>query len=401
MEQRERVSAAVVLIVFLIAAIIGYLIIIPVPTSYSLVFGNFPSNTGANSTHNPPPTPQQGFFYNLTSYVGGNPNSENLTYPVGTFGVFYNEANSTLSTAGSFTLSSSLFGSSSYNIGVATNSRDTYFLVMNISSVSGPPTLKVALNGNYFYQEVPTSGTVVLKMPRVNSGNDTVSVYNDLNGFAFSQSLTFNSISIIQESPNNVSSTNQITIPSFDGLGNFYVQYTPIGAGNLHVNLNGYALSTAGQANGTPVSIRVPASIIDQLIPVGNSPILPMNFDLGFLVDPNSRYEIANAGMVYQTPYLAQNNLTVPYTVQVSQSGYVLTFYVSSVIKQDDVNFTVYPSGAKFGMSASNINTGENVLILPPGDFAGSQSGNNYTGTLTMSSNGLIIPEYVSIRPAP
>ncbi len=400
MEQRERVSAAVVLIIFLIGAIIAYLIIIPPPTSYSLVFGNFSSSSSSGS-HTPPPVQQPGFFYNLTSYVGGNPISENLTYPVGTFGVFYNEANSTLSTQGSFSLTSSLIGSASYNVGVNTNTQDTYFLVMNISSVSGPPILKVALNGNYFYQEAPSSGVVVLKMPQANSGKNTISIYNDLNGFAFSQSIDFNSISVIQESPNNVSSVNQVVIPTFDGLGNFYVQYTPIGTGNLNVGLNGYTLSAAGQSNGTPMTIRVPPSVIDQMIPTGSSPILPMNFELGFIVSPNSRYEIANAAMVYQTPYLAQNNLTIPYTVQVSNSDYVLTLYVNSIIKSGNIDFTVYPSGATFNMSSSKLTTGENVLVLPYSDFAGSQSGNSYTGTITMTSDGLVIPEYVSLRSTP
>lgn len=396
MEQRERVPAAVILIVFIIGATVIYLVTLPAPIAYSLVFGNFSQQT---STVNNTSVPKGAFYAPITTYVGGNPSAQSTSYSFGTFGASYNEYNSTLSSTSPFTLSASLFGSSSYNVGFNGSSADSYFVTINISSVSGSPKITVLLNGNSFYSTLPSDNEqIVLRVPGARNGNNVLSIQVSLNGFAFSQSASFNGVSITQMFQNNASHYVSATIPTFSGIGNFYLQYTPIGTGNMTISVNGEVMQRISQASDNPVNITIPPSIVNQAISPGTSPILPVTFDLGFTVGPKSTYELANVGLVYQVPQIASNNITLPFSVPTTTGNYILTLYISSIIKQGQVSFSVYPSGATFSIPAANLATGENILILPYSDFQGQQAGGDYSGTITIKSDGLVIPQYIELK---
>jgi hypothetical protein len=398
MEGRERISAAVILIIFLIGAIVIYLVMIPQPVAYNLLFGNFSQSSG--STPPPPPTPLGSFYTPLSSYIGGNPTVFNTTYSLGTFAVSYSRVNSTVGGSSPFSLTSSIFGSSSSSIGFYGTPSDAYFLTINLSSVSGSPKLVASLNGNDFYNTLPPSNEIItLKLPNVNNGKNIVSVTNNLNGFAFTQGIDFNNISITQMASLNSSKTLTASIPTLSGLGNFYMQYTPIGYGNLSISANGYDLARISNGTDTPTTILLPPSVVNSAVGSGTSAILPATFNLGFVVEPATTYEIANTGIVYQTPVITVNSPTVQYSIKETDGEYVMILYVNSIIKQGNVTFGFYPSGKTYQISAANLATGENIIILSNASLAGQTINGNYTGTVTMSSNGLIIPQYLSIKP--
>ncbi len=397
-EGRERVPAAVILIIFLIGAIVIYLVTIPQPVAYSLVFGNFSnSHSGTNSTS----SAQHGSYYDqLTAYIGGNPSTVNTTYSIGTFSASYNEYNSTVGGANTFTLTSSIFGSSSYNMGFNGSSADTYFLAINITSVSGTPKLRLSLNGNYFYTVIPAGNEqILLQLPAAINGKNTLSIYNNLNGFAFTQAISFSEVAITQMAGDNASHYGTVTALTLSGLGNYYLTYTPIGYGNLTISANGYDLTKLSAASDTPTTIMLPSDVVNKAIGSGASAILPATFNLGFVVSQSSTYEIANAGLVYEMPYVAPNTISVPYSVKGTSGEYVMTFYVDSIMEPGSVSFTFYPSGQSYQISAANLVAGENIIILPNSALSVTQLDGNYTGTMSISSTGLVIPQYVQIKP--
>jgi hypothetical protein len=332
--------------------------------------------------------------------LGGNPSAINSTYALGTFGVSYNEYNSSSSSASPFTLTSSIFGSSSYNAGFNGTPSDTYFLTIDIGSVSGSPNLKVSLNGNYFYSAIPAANEqIVLRLPAVSKGNNVVSVYNNLNGFALTQAISFQNATVTQMYSNNASHYSTVTALTLSGIGNYYLQFTPIGYGNLSVSVNGYQLAQMTSASDTPLTMQIPPNVVNQAIKPGTSPVLPVAFNVGFIAGQGSTYEIANGGLVYSMPEVTPNSFTIPYTVKKTSGEYVLTFYANSIIKQGPVTFSIYPSSQSFQIPATNLIAGENILILPNSSLAGQLVNGNYTGTMTLSTTGLIIPTYLSLTP--
>ncbi len=398
-DDRERIPAAVVLIIFLIGAVVVYLVTIPQPVAYRLIFGNFStsSHTGTNNSGNV--APPSSFYYPITSYLGGNPAATNSTYPLGTFGAAYSEYNSSLSSSSPFTLTSSIFGSSSYNAGFNASAEDSYFLLLDVGSVSGNPTLKVALNGNYFYQSTPASNEhILLRLPQASSGNNIVSIYNYLNGFALTQAISFTNVSVIQQYSNNVSHYSSVTPVTLSGLGNYYLQFTPIGYGNLSVTVNGYQLTQLSSSSDVPLTFIIPPSVVNQAIKPGNAAIMPITFNAGFSVGQKSTYEVANAAIIYTMPEVNSASMTIPYTVKETTGEYILTFYVNNILKQGNVTFSLYPSGQTFQIAASNLVTGDNILILPNSAFGGQAVSGNLTGTVTLSTNGLVIPSYLAIK---
>ena len=397
-EGRERIPAAVILIIFLIGAIVIYLITIPQPVAYSLVFGNF--SNSHSSTNATLATQPGSYYYALTSYIGGNPSTVNTTYSVGTFSASYDEYNSTVGGATTFTLTSSIFGSSSYNIQFNGLSADAYFLAINITSVSGTPKLSVSLNGNSFYNTLPAGNEqILIKLPQAVNGRNTLSIYNDLNGLAFTQAISFSAVAVTQMAGNNDSHYATVTALTLSGLGNYYLTYTPIGYGNLTVSANGYDLAELTNASDTPMTVMLPSYVVDKAIGTGTSAILPATFNLGFVVSKDSTYEIANTGLTYEMPEITPNSVTIPYSVKESSGEYVMTFYVDSIMEPGDVSLGFYPSGRIYQISSANLVTGENIIILSNSSLAGAMSDGNYTGTISISSTGLVIPQYLEIKP--
>jgi hypothetical protein len=399
-EGRERIPAAVILIIFLIGAIVVYLITIPQPVAYKLIFGNFSTNTTTNKTHLSGPVGS--FYFPITSYLGGNPSVINSSYTLGTFGATYNEYNSTIGNANQFTLTSSIFGSSSYNVGFNGTPGDDYFLSMYVSSVSGSPKLSVSINGNSFYSTLPASTEkIVIKIPSVNKGNNVISIFNNLNGFAFTQGITFSNVSVTQMYSNNASHYSSVTAITLSGFGNYYLEFTPIGYGNITVSVDGYPLEKFSSASDNPITLMIPASVVNQAIKTTASAVLPVTFNVGFTVNQQSTYEIANAALVYSLPQIKQNSMTIPYSVKrTNSSQYVLTFYVNNILESGNVNFNFYPSGASFQIPSTNLVTGENILLISASSLSGDVVSGNFTGTVQLSTNGLIIPDYIALKSA-
>ncbi|MCL5009745.1 MAG: hypothetical protein M1433_02075 [Candidatus Parvarchaeota archaeon] len=397
---RERVTAAVILIVFLMAAIFLYLILLPQPVTYSLIYGNFNNNSISNNTsHNPIPN---SFYYPISSYVGGNQLPSNYSYQMGTFDVSYNVYNSTTYTNSPFSLSSSIFGPSSYNIGFNGSMSDAYFIGIRVGSVSGSPNLKLSLNGNNFYTGAASSGeNLTLSVPGVINGKNTITISNYLNGFAFSQSIDFSNVSVTQMYKVSVSHSTSTSINTLDGLGNFYLQFTPIGQGPLSVYINGQQLTALTTGNDNPTTMIIPSEIVNNATAQSNSPATPVTFNTVFSVEgQGSSYEIANCNIVYSEPNIALQKVVIPYSVKQSSSGYVLVLYVSSILKEGDTNFELYPSGDIFQIASSALTVGQNALVLPSGALSGEPFNGNFTGTITVSSTGLIIPKYLDLKPS-
>ncbi len=393
-----RVSAAVMLVIFLIAAIFVYLILLPAPVTYNLIYGNFSNQPISNSSQ---PIAAGSFYYPITSYVGGSPSAQNYSYNLGTFGISYSVYNSTVSGSAPFQLTSSIFGSSSYNINFNGSSTDKYFITLTIGKVSGSPRLKISLNGDYFYSAIPASGEkVTLAIPGVVNGKNIVSIYNDLNGLAFTQSISFSNVSITQTHSVSVFRSLSTSVLTIDGLGNFYLQFIPIGQGNLSVYVNNEPLASISSGRDVPLTIMLPPSIVNSAIAHSTSPMVTANFDTTFAVaGANTSYEIANGNIIYSAPVIPSQNLTFQYTLPQTSGEYIFTFYLDSILKQGQVTFSFYPSGQSFQISSSNLMTGQNTLILPVSALSSQISNGNYTGTVSVSSTGLVIPQYISIKP--
>lgn len=390
---RERVSAAVILIVFLIAAVFIYLIMLPPNVTYSLIYGNFSNSNNSNSTQ----APTGSFYSPVNSYVGSNPNIQNFSYPLGTFGVSYSTQNSTLSSSSPFKLTSSIFGASSYNIGFNGSSSDKYFVSINLGKVSGSPNLKISLNGNYFYSTIPVSGeNITLPIVNASNGKNTLSIYNYLNGFAFTQSISFSNVSVTQVHEVSGSYTVSTTVATFDGLGNFYLDFTPIGHGNLTVLVNSEDITSIASGSDYPVSAKLPTSVVNSAVSSAN---LSADFSTKFMTSgSNSTYDIANANIVYSMPIIAPQDATIPYSITKISGQYTLTFYISTIVNNGDLVFSFYPSGNSFTIQSSNLGTGINELVVPASALSGQISNGNYTGSISVSSTGLMALKYLDIK---
>ena len=394
----DRVSAAVVLIVFLIAIVVLYLVLVPAPVAYQLITGRniTPPSTNVTTTA---PQPAQ-FYYPISNYVGGTSAPKSYSYQLGTFGVSNHEYNSTIGATKPFTLTSSIFGSSNYNIKFNATASDSYFLLMNVSSVSGSPVLQTYINGHSFYRSMPAGGEeIALSVPSVRSGSNVVSIYNYLNGFALSEGISFNSVQLVQMSYNNAPGFVPEKVITLSGIGNFYVDYFPIGSGQLQVAVNNTVISTIENGSDMEINLTIPPSLIEKIIPQSTQQVLPITFGVAFLPGKKASYEIGDAQLVYQLPAISMNNITVPFTVNSSGKQYLLTVYVNNVISGGDLNFMFSPSDAHISIPASRLALGTNVLIIPPYYLAGLPVDHNYTGTVTVSSSGLLIPSYIAIKP--
>ncbi len=188
----------------------------------------------------------------------------NITYPLSNFIVSYKATNSSVSVKGPFSLTSSIFGGSSYNIKFNGSQKDKYYLILSIGKVSGSPYLKVSINGNYFYTIIPTSQeTIKLSIPDINNGTNTLSIYNYVNGFSFGETINFNSVSLIQTSFINNSHFESVEIPSFSGIGNFYFYAIPIGIGAFGININGINLVNV-TASDQPIDMLIPHNAVEK-----------------------------------------------------------------------------------------------------------------------------------------
>ncbi|MCL4399566.1 hypothetical protein M1293_03640 [Candidatus Parvarchaeota archaeon] len=394
----DKVSAAVVLIVFMIAIVVLYLILVPAPVAYQLITGKNITSPTQNVTHS---SPQQAeFYYPISNYVGETASPQSYSYQLGTFGVSYKEYNSTIGVTKPFTLTSSIFGSSNYNIKFNATTSDSYFLIMNISSVSGSPSFQVYINGHSFYRSLPAGGEdIALSIPSIRQGSNVLSIYNYLNGLALSEGISFSSVQLIQMSYNNAPDFVSTKVMTLSGIGNFYLDYFPIGTGPLQVKINNTVVSSIENGSDSEVNITIPPSLLDSIIPQSNQQVLPITFGVGFIPGKTAVYEIGDAQLVYQLPAISQNNLTVPFSVNASGKQYLLTLYLNNIISSGSVNFKFSPSEASISIPGSKLTLGTNVLIIPPYYLAGLPMDNNYTGTLTISSDGLLIPSYVAIKP--
>ncbi|MGC8516673.1 MAG: hypothetical protein ACP5MT_02150 [Candidatus Acidifodinimicrobium sp.] len=398
-EQVERLSAAVAVLLFLLVGIMIYLFLIP-PSAVTSIVGNFTNLTYTNSSAT---APQKAiYYYPITSYIGGNAQSVNFTYPFEGFTVSYSAVNSSISEK-PFTLTSSIFGSSSNNLKFTGNSSDRYYLILNISSVSGTPYLKLQINGKYFYSSIADKGILRVAVPPVNTGENILSIDNYLNGFALTQSISFSNVSLVQTSFINTQFSKSVEIPSMLGLGNYILQFTPIGYGNMSVSANGVGISYITNGSNVPISLSIPESVVNSGIPTSsgkNNGIIPLTFNLLFSVSEGGRYMVTDNDLLYELPPIPVKQISIPYSVKASSSSYIFSLDVSSIVRSGYVNITFYPSGISLSIPASSLSTGENIVVAPAAYLAGDEVNGDYTGTITLASDGLIMPSSLTITPS-
>ena len=388
---RQPISAAVILIVMMLAAVVIYLIIIPVPISSSLIFGNSPGS--ANATNNAV------FTHNFDTYVGGNPSASTSTYSLGTFSVSAKNITSLLAYTNSQKLTSWLFGTASSNIQFPGDSADSYAVEINVSTVSGTPFLSLSLNGNNFYKAIPTAGEeITVDLPKAQNGNNTLSITNNLNGWAFAQSIGFANVSVTHTALKNSSESTSTSVPTIFGLGQLVVQYLPIGQGTLFTNINGTNIGHTQVGNDTEVNMTIPPSLLSELIPNSSSTTVSVPLKVGFSASAGGNFVVTGASILYVLPSVPEKAITTPYTISATTGNYVVILYVNSVIKQGNISFSVYPSGALFSIPAAKLTLGENVVVLPSASLASQPSKGTYSGTITVSSSGLFVPTYLSIK---
>ena len=394
--ERERIPAVVVLMLILIGSIVIYLLLVPAPVAYKLLGIN-------NTSVSTPSVPAGEYYQNLDTYIGGNSKSVNTSYTLGTFGVNYPIINSTIFNASSVSIGSSIFGSSSYNINLNLSQSSDYFIEITVQSVSGTPRLSFSLNGNSFFSTLPAKNeTIIKEIPNTGTGKYVLSVTDSLNGFALSQSFKLAKIKIIKEQGKNNANILPIKVLTFSGVGDYSIVYTPIGYGNLNVSVNGQVISSINNGDNSQLTVNIPSIVISKAIRNSNlsssSIILPLLFNVGFQPAENVSYEIANAYLNYTIPYIAANSPTVYYSVNATHGNYLLTLYVSSIIRKGNIYLYFTPSGANLTIAANTLSDGENVLLIPSNFIGVTATNGNYSGTIKLSTSGLVIPSYISIK---
>ncbi|MCL5106655.1 MAG: hypothetical protein M1322_00840 [Candidatus Parvarchaeota archaeon] len=394
--ERERIPAVVALMLILIGSIVIYLLLVPPPVAYKLLGIN-------NSSVSTPSIPAGEYYYGLNTYIGGNSQPVNDSYTLGTFGVDYPLINSTVFNASGVSIGSSIFGSSSYDINLNSSQSYLYFVEITVQSVSGTPKLTLSLNGNSFFSTLPAGNeTIIKEIPAGKAGKDVLSVTDSLNGFALSQSFKLSKIEVIKEYGKNNEQVIPVKVLTFSGVGDYSIGYSPIGYGNLNVSVNGQTISSISNGNDSQITVDIPSIVISKAVRASNlsssSIILPLLFNVGFQPEQNVSYEIADAYLNYRIPYIAENSPTIYYSVNATNGNYLLTLYVSSIIQNGNVYLYFTPSGANLTISADTLSTGENVVLIPASDLGVNAVNGNYSGTIKMSANGLIIPSYLSIK---
>ena len=394
--ERERIPAVVVLMLILIGSIVIYLLLVPPPVAYKLLGIN-------NSNVSVPSIPVGEYYQNLNTYIGGNSQPVNTSYLLGTFGVNYPIVNSTIFNSSQVSVSSSIFGSSSYDISLNLSQSSAYFIEVVVESVSGTPKLSFSLNGNSFFSTLPSSNEIINEeIPAGKTGKNVIAITDNLNGFALSQSFKLAKIEIIREQGKNNANNVPIKVLTFSGVGDYSVVYTPIGYGNLNVSVNNQVISSIRIGNDSQLTVNIPSIIISKAIRASNlsssSIVLPLLFNVDFQPALNVSYEIANAYLNYTIPYIAANSPTFYYSVNATNANYLLTLYVSSIVRKGNVYLYFTPSGANLTIAANTLSDGENVLLIPSNFIGATETNGNYSGTIKLSTNGLIIPLYVSIK---
>ncbi len=394
--ERERIPAVVVLMLILIGSIVIYLLLVPAPVAYKLLGITNTSNVSVS-------VPVGEYFYNLNTYLGGNSQPSQTSYSLGTFGVNYPIINSTIFNKSGVSIGSSIFGSSSYDIDFNSSNTYTYFVEITVESVSGTPKLTFSLNGNSFFDTLPAvNETITEKIPSTKVGKNILSITDNLNGFALSQSFKLYSVKVIAEHGKNNSNTIPVNVLTFSGAGDYVLNYTPIGYGDLNVLVNGQTVSSITSGDDSLISIPVPSVIISKAIRNSNvsssSIILPITFNVDFQPAENVSYEIADASLDYNIPYIASNSPTIYYSVNATTNNYMLTIYLSSIINKGNIYLYFTPSSVNLSMSSSTLSIGENVLLIPYSYLGTSAVKGNYSGTIKLSSNGLLIPSYISLK---
>lgn len=394
--ERERIPAVVVLMLILIGSIVIYLLLVPPPVAYKLLGIN-------NTSVSTPSIPAGEYYQNLDTYIGGNSKSVNTSYTLGTFGVNYPLFNSTIFNASTVSIGSSIFGSSSYNIDLNLSQSSDYFIKIIVQSVSGTPKLSLSLNGNSFFSTLPVKNeTIIKEIPASQTGKSILSITDSLNGFALSQSFKLAKIEVIKEQGKNNANILPIKVLTFSGVGDYSIVYTPIGYGNLNVSVNGQVISSINNGNNSEITVNIPSIVISKAIRASNlsssSIILPLLFNVGFEPAENVSYEIANAYLNYTIPYIASNSPTVYYSVNATKGNYLLTLYISSIIRKGNIYLYFTPSGANLTIAANTLSDGENVLLIPSNLIGVTATNGNYSGTIKLSTNGLVIPSYISLK---
>ncbi len=394
--ERERIPAVVALMLILIGSIVIYLLLVPPPVAYKLLGIN-------NTTVKTPSIPKGEYYQNLNTYIGGNSKPVNTSYVLGTFGVNYPIFNSTIFNASQVSIGSSIFGSSSYDISLNLSNSYTYFIEVIVQSVSGTPKLSFSLNGNSFFSALPTGNeTIIEKIPAGNVGKNVIAITDSLNGFALSQSFKLAKINIIKEYGKNNANIVPIKVLTFSGVGDYSIVYTPIGYGPLNVSVNNEVISSIHSGNDSQITVNIPSILIAKAVRNSNvsssSIVFPLLFNVGFQPARNVSYEIANAYLNYTIPYIASNSPTVYYSVNATKENYLLTLYVSSIIRKGNIYLYFTPSGANLTMAANTLSDGENVLLIPSNLMGVTATNGNYSGTIKLSTSGLIIPSYISIK---
>ncbi len=393
--ERERVPAVVILILLLIGAVVIYVLLLPAPVAYKLL--------GINNTSVVTPSiPTGEYFHYLNTYIGGNSQPINTTYTIGTFGVDYPLLNSTIFNKTGVSIGSSILGSSSYNFDFNSSKQAVYFIEITVQSVSGTPKMSFSLNGHSFFSTLPIKNeTIIEKVPAALQGKNILSITDSLNGFAFTQSFTLSSVKIVKETGKNNEYTVPVKVLTFSGVGDYSIEYTPIGIGGLNVSINNELVSSIKSGDDVLQNISIPTSIVSMAIKNSNSPssslILPLLFNVAFQPAENVSYEIADASLDYEIPFIAQNSPAVYYSVNATKGNYILTLDIESIVRKGNVYLYFTPSGENLTMNAAKLSSGENIFVIPY-DYLGSPSSGNYSGTIEISSNGLVIPSYISLK---
>jgi len=394
-ETKQETSAATVVIVMMLVVAIVYLILAP-PSVVLPLLGNF-STTASNVSS----LPMRSGVYQITSYVGGIENTSVSSFGFPSFVLYYLPVNYSFSIS-PFSLSSSIFGSGSYTIKFTGNTSDTYLLLVNVSSVSGAPYIAIYSNGQLLYKQVAVAGLLSLPITNVVNGQNVLSIYNELNGLALYQSFHVSEAKLVSTHYVNNSYTKSLSIPTFLGQGNFYLDFTPIGHGDLHVSVNGVNISSMNNVSDIPQNLTIPQSIIEKGLSAASvsssQQVLNLPLSIDFSISTPGRYVVVNNAILYVVPPISEKSASVQYNIPIETGQYVLSLYVSSIIKAGSVTFTVYPSGASFSIPSTELRLGSNVLLEPASYFSSAAVSGNYTGTITISSNGLIVPTYLSIQ---
>jgi hypothetical protein len=366
-EQKERpvVTAAVIVLVFML---VGYIIYTILVSPESIFSSNTTSLPGLTITSN---TSQITPVYSVLGSTAGY----NETVSLGSFFLSTSTYNTTIFNK-NVSLSVSIFGGSGYNIPL-NESQSAYYLEIIPTSVYGSPKLSIYLNGQLLTQSILVKNQSINYKFTVPSPG-TLTLQLNLNGLALSQSATLK-VYLISNRINRTVFKQSISLPVVPRLGEFGVQFIPIGNSTIQIIANNETVYNGTFISNKEYNVSFPTDL--QLILLNNA-----NAHINLMFLSSGNVGISNAMLYYYTPL---QNVTISgrYNITYSNSGYQMDIQILKVYRPGNITI-VFPQG-EITIPSSEVSA--QTVFAIPSKFLGMAINGYVSGSYRITSNGLYL----------